>query len=608
MAETGVAGHNAYGSPTPLVVHSPSLEEHFAAGPPKRILALDGGGVRGILSLGFLLRIEALLRRRHGDDPGFRLCDYFDLIAGTSTGSIIAALLVRGWAVQEVVDLYLRLAAEVFSPRWWDVRLGILRPRHRPRQLERFLQETLGPDCRIGDSQALKTGLLVMCKRIDSGSPWPISNNPRGPYHQSGPGRPERIANGDYRLWQVVRASTAAPTFFRPQTIRIASALSTAQPPLIGAFIDGGVSPHNNPSLQAYWLATLEGYGLRWPAGHERLLIISVGTGRTPVNRKPGGFAALQGITALQSLMDDCGALVEGLMQGMGLCLSEPRRLDAELRSLSPHELSPEPRFSYARYDVKLYRDPQPRDGQEDEPFLERLGLSAARLRRMQRMDNPGPVQELLALGRTAAAARVRDAHFPSAFDLGPAADGKAPQGPPAGLIATADNTADITADTTAHNTADTDAMASAAAPPAAALTASGAARGSSPYRRRPGRPVTAIRLNLDLEDFTYHKWGARQRAKPGDWLVERDGEVHSVDAESFARTYRQVGPATYVKEATVWAKPADEAGAIPTLEGETHYRRGDYLVWNDREGRDGYAMDKATFETLYEPIRPAEP
>src|SRR6516165_5468156 len=69
-------------------------EQHLAAdGAPKRILALDGGGLRGILSPALLQEIEDILRQRHGGDAGFRLCHYFDLIAGTSTGAIIAATL-----------------------------------------------------------------------------------------------------------------------------------------------------------------------------------------------------------------------------------------------------------------------------------------------------------------------------------------------------------------------------------------------------------------------------------------------------------------------------------------------------------------------------------
>ncbi len=107
------------------------------------------------------------------------------------------------------------------------------------------------------------------------------------------------------------------------------------------------------------------------------------------------------------------------------------------------------------------------------------------------------------------------------------------------------------------------------------------------------------------METFTYHKWGALQTGKGGDWLVESNGRVHTVTADSFARTYKQIGPATYVKEGLVWAAPASCDGAIATQEGQTHYKQGDFLVWNDRERTDGYAIAKGTFETLYEPAPP---
>lgn len=532
----------------------PSLQEHFRGSGPKRILALDGGGIRGLLSLGFLQQIEAILRARHGDDPDFRLCDYFDLIAGTSTGSIIASLLAQGWLVEEVIEVYRELAEEVFARRWWDPRLGLLRPRYQPQRLANLLRRTFGPECRIGDAHALRTGLLVMCKRIDTGSAWPISNNPEGRYFLPKPGR-GTVANRDYPLWQVVRASTAAPTFFKPQEITITAPLHGAQKPLEGKFIDGGVSPYNNPSFQAYLLATLKGFGLQWPTGQDQLLIISVGTGRNPVARRPGWIAALQGITALQSLMDDCSSLVESLMQGMGHGLTPPRMIDEEVGTLSPHELVAEPRFSYARYDVKLYREPNPRDGVRDDPCLDAAGLSNAQLGLMQRMDNAKPKELLLRLGQAAGERKVLAEHFPGAFDL-PSAGGR---GPGAGE--------------------------------------------RKRYRQKGGHQVSAIRLNLDLQSFAYRKWGAMQTGKPGDWLVESDGSVHTVDAHSFARTYRQVGPGRYEKHTTVWAEPAARAGWIRTLEGETHYEAGDYLVWNDAQGSDGYAIQRARFEELYEPL-----
>ena len=72
-----------------------TLLERLTAAGPKRILALDGGGIRGALTLGCLERIEAILRQRHRR-PDLRLCEYFDLIGGTSTGAIIAAALAIG--------------------------------------------------------------------------------------------------------------------------------------------------------------------------------------------------------------------------------------------------------------------------------------------------------------------------------------------------------------------------------------------------------------------------------------------------------------------------------------------------------------------------------
>ena len=82
-----------------------TLKQHFESNRPKRILALDGGGIRGALTLGYLKRIEEILRKQHDDDPDFRLCDYFDLIGGTSTGSIIASCLAIGMKVEEIKEM-----------------------------------------------------------------------------------------------------------------------------------------------------------------------------------------------------------------------------------------------------------------------------------------------------------------------------------------------------------------------------------------------------------------------------------------------------------------------------------------------------------------------
>jgi hypothetical protein len=120
-------------------------------------------------------------------------------------------------------------------------------------------------------------------------------------------------------------------------------------------------------------------------------------------------------------------------------------------------------------------------------------------------------------------------------------------------------------------------------------------------YRRRPEQYVVAVPLRLDTEGFTYRKWGGEQRCKPGDWLVDDDGDVHTVDAEVFETTYRQVRRGAYVKCTPVWAEVASEAGSVPTKEGRSHYNRGDFVVFNNEDGTDGYAMTAERFQSRYE-------
>lgn len=120
-------------------------------------------------------------------------------------------------------------------------------------------------------------------------------------------------------------------------------------------------------------------------------------------------------------------------------------------------------------------------------------------------------------------------------------------------------------------------------------------------YRRRAGQPVTAIQLTLDFQFLEYEKWGGVQRAKPGDWLVENDGEVYTVDGETFTRTYQEVSAGRYQKSGVVFAAVVDRAGTIRTKEGWTAYEAGDFVVFNESGRRDGYAMPAGKFESLYD-------
>jgi hypothetical protein len=121
-------------------------------------------------------------------------------------------------------------------------------------------------------------------------------------------------------------------------------------------------------------------------------------------------------------------------------------------------------------------------------------------------------------------------------------------------------------------------------------------------YRKRPSQFVLAVQLAVDTEGFKYRKWGGLQRAKRGDWLVDNDGDVYTVDDRSFRRTYRRLSPGVYLKKTPVWAREAKTTGKVATKEGHTRYKRGDYVVSNHRDGRDSYAVSRAAFRRMYAP------
>ena len=143
----------------------------------------------------------------------------------------------------------------------------VLAPKFPSEPLQAELDRQLGADTTL-DSDKIRTGLMIMAKRLDTGSPWPLNNGGRGKY---------AAQDGALRLTQIVRASTAAPTYFAPEEIAIHARDGTV---VEGAFVDGGVSPFNDPALQLLMLAALQGHGFCWRTGKDRLLLISVGTGR----------------------------------------------------------------------------------------------------------------------------------------------------------------------------------------------------------------------------------------------------------------------------------------------------------------------------------------
>jgi len=366
------------------------LDRLSSAG-PKRILALDGGGIRGALTLGFLERIERILRDRQ-QRPDLKLCDYFDLIGGTSTGAIIASALAIGMEVSQIKQMYLQLGSKVFGRRKWKLWEALF----DAAPLEKELAAVFGT-MRL-DDDAIKTGLCIFTKRADTGSTWPLINHPRGSYFEH---------NRAILLRDAVRASAAAPTYFVPEKIDVGFGE-------VGAFVDGGVSMANNPALQLFLVATLKGFPFHFQTGEHRLLLTSIGTGTWRRHDDPDTVAEGKlwnwASEVPSMLMEDASWQNQLMLQYLS---RSPTRwvIDAEVGDLEFDLLPPEPALTYLRYNVWL-----------EEKELQALGLNdlaprASSLREMSAAENRN---ELARIGATAAAGQVRAEHFPGAFDLPP--------------------------------------------------------------------------------------------------------------------------------------------------------------------------------------------
>jgi hypothetical protein len=129
-----------------------------------------------------------------------------------------------------------------------------------------------------------------------------------------------------------------------------------------------------------------------------------------------------------------------------------------------------------------------------------------------------------------------------------------------------------------------------------------------TPYKRKDNTPIVAVQMAaIMFAEFVYYLWGGVQRAKPGDWLVfnpsvEQD-PTYTIDQKSFEATYAPVeGVVGHYRKRGVWARQATEDGEIATKEGGTQYKAGFWLVFNNANGTDGYAMSPENFEKLYEP------
>jgi uncharacterized protein len=236
-----------------------------------RVLSIDGGGIRGLVPALVLEELERRLKAKGKSEP---LHAYFDLIAGTSTGGILAAGLAAphpqdmtrpAATPAELVALYRDQGGDIFDRTFFrTVRKcfanvfsgdlgGVVEEKYPHAPLEEKLKKTLGGR-RISDAL---TSVLITAYDIGERTTVVMKKRPL---------RPGEAPHDDFLFWQVARATSAAPTYFEPARV---TNLTTGKSMTL---VDGGVYA-NNPSVCAFVEAHKMG------ASSETMLLVALGTG-----------------------------------------------------------------------------------------------------------------------------------------------------------------------------------------------------------------------------------------------------------------------------------------------------------------------------------------
>jgi len=376
------------GSQAPESIWGP-LRERYEGKRPRCLLSLDGGGMRGIIALE---KLEADLGAATGRGEQFRLSDFFDYVAGTSTGALLAMGIARGWRVSEIYRCYVELGPKLFTRAPMAERLQSI---YRAEPLEIALKQLLGEDTTL-EPEYLRCLLLVVTRNASTDSPWPISSNPLALFNS----RDQPGCNLEIPLWKLARASAAAPILFPPEPISFAGKSGEER----FMFVDGAVTPYNNPAFLLYRMATTPEYRLGWEGGERNLLLVSIGTGDVPYLESRLGARAdhiLRKLRRLPSTLIRASVVDQDInCRVTGRCV-HGRAIDLELNDLIPRDAAGERiplnrdlgrAFLYARYDIEV-----------SERGFEECGVQGVDVRRVRDIDRVDVIEELSEIGRCAA-------------------------------------------------------------------------------------------------------------------------------------------------------------------------------------------------------------
>jgi len=352
----------------------------------KRILSLDGGGIRGIISVEILAEIEKQIRIAH-QRPDMVLADYFHFVAGTSTGAIIATAISLGWSVEKIRAFYLEKGKQMFDhDHWWR----IMRHLYKGDRLRELLQQEFGDE--VLGTPKLRTLLMMVMRNVTTDQPWVVTNNPNCRFNQT-----ERLdCHLNLPLWQLVRASTAAPGFFPPETITVGAHDFV--------FVDGSISSLTNPAFFAFLRAVAKPYDICWETGEDKILVVSVGTGTAAQVRndfKAQDYGLLQAAeTVPSSLILSTVIEQDTLCRIFGKCING-HQIDKEIGDLVGMETpGGQHLFTYVRYNEDI-----------SQAALSQMGLADIVSAQVQKIDSVDHIQDLIRIGQVAAR-QVQPEHF----------------------------------------------------------------------------------------------------------------------------------------------------------------------------------------------------
>lgn len=384
-----------------------ALIDRMRSDTPKKILACDGGGIRGLISVEVLARLEAELRAARSE-PGLVLADFFDFACGTSTGAIIAACVAAGMSTDQIRSFYTGSGKQMFDKASIFKRLRYsYNDEPLAAKLRSEFDRALGhrptqeaPNATLG-STGLRTLLMMVMRNHTTDSPWPVCNNPLAKYNQ--PAR--RDCNLRLPLWQLLRASTAAPTYFPPEVVTFAPDTPDEYQFI---FVDGGVTTYNNPAFLAFQMATAAPYAIDWATGADKLLIVSVGTGGaadTWPELSAGDMNLIHHAKNLPgALMNAASAGWDMACRTLGACrfggeidreFRDMMMADDRMNSTCPKQ------FTYVRYNPELTR-----------PGLDALGLTRIDPANVRRLDSVDSIADIQRVGQSYAERHLSLGHL----------------------------------------------------------------------------------------------------------------------------------------------------------------------------------------------------